>query len=95
MHPDYPRGLRDQCEAAGVSFYFKQWGKYIPYEHDAQPPFIYSQHGDLFDTHGLPDFNEHNPCQGWLLDGNLDLYRKVGKKKAGHLLDGVEHRPEF
>ena len=26
MHPLWARFLRDQCEAAGVPFYFKQWG---------------------------------------------------------------------
>jgi len=26
MHPDWVRRLRDQCQAAGVSFFFKQWG---------------------------------------------------------------------
>ena len=26
MHPDWARGLRDQCAAAGVPFFFKQWG---------------------------------------------------------------------
>lgn len=30
MHPDWARSLRDQCEAAGVSFFFKQWGEYGP-----------------------------------------------------------------
>lgn len=28
MHPDWPRSIRDQCVAAGVPFYFKQWGKF-------------------------------------------------------------------
>ncbi|WP_199031329.1 phage Gp37/Gp68 family protein [Ralstonia sp. ASV6] len=28
MHPDWPRSLRDQCEAAGVAFMLKQWGKW-------------------------------------------------------------------
>lgn len=28
MHPDWPRALRDQCVAAGVAFFFKQWGEY-------------------------------------------------------------------
>ncbi|SDX96804.1 phage Gp37/Gp68 family protein [Roseicitreum antarcticum] len=28
MHPDWARSLRDQCEAAGVAFFFKQWGEY-------------------------------------------------------------------
>jgi protein gp37 len=26
MHADWVRSLRDQCRAAGVSFFFKQWG---------------------------------------------------------------------
>jgi protein gp37 len=30
MHPDWVRSLRDQCQAAGVPFLFKQWGEYIP-----------------------------------------------------------------
>eukprot|EP01037_Dinobryon_pediforme_P021009 gene21009-21763_t len=28
MHPDNPRSLRDQCEAAGVPYLFKQWGEW-------------------------------------------------------------------
>lgn len=27
MHPDWARSLRDQCQDAGVPFFFKQWGK--------------------------------------------------------------------
>lgn len=30
MHPEWARGLRDQCAAAGVPFFFKQWGRYTP-----------------------------------------------------------------
>ena len=26
MHPDWPRSIRDQCQSAGVPFFFKQWG---------------------------------------------------------------------
>jgi protein gp37 len=26
MHPNWARSLRDQCQAAGVPFFFKQWG---------------------------------------------------------------------
>ena len=32
MHPDWARGLRDQCDAAGVPFFFKQWGGWAPYD---------------------------------------------------------------
>lgn len=30
MHPDWARDLRDQCQAAGVPFLFKQWGEHAP-----------------------------------------------------------------
>lgn len=30
MHPDWVRSLRDQCVAAGVPFFFKQWGGRTP-----------------------------------------------------------------
>jgi len=30
MHPDWARGLREQCDAAGVPFFFKQWGEWAP-----------------------------------------------------------------
>ncbi|MCW5233499.1 phage Gp37/Gp68 family protein [Verminephrobacter eiseniae] len=28
MHPDWARSLRDQCQGAGVPFFFKQWGQW-------------------------------------------------------------------
>lgn len=30
MHPDWARGLRDQCTAVGTPFFFKQWGALLP-----------------------------------------------------------------
>lgn len=30
MHPNWARSLRDQCQAAGVAFHFKQWGEWHP-----------------------------------------------------------------
>lgn len=37
MHPDSARSLRDQCTAAGVSFFFKQWGEWLPAGQDGAP----------------------------------------------------------
>lgn len=39
MHPDWTRSLRDQCVAAGVPFFFKQWGEWLPnaQEYGANP----------------------------------------------------------
>lgn len=34
MHPDWPRSLRDQCQAADVPFFFKQWGEWAPWTVD-------------------------------------------------------------
>jgi protein gp37 len=30
MHPDWARSLRNQCQAQGVAFFFKQWGGRTP-----------------------------------------------------------------
>jgi protein gp37 len=30
MHPEWPRWIRDQCNAAAVPFLFKQWGEFAP-----------------------------------------------------------------
>lgn len=37
MHPDWARSLRDQCQAAGVPFLFKQWGEWHPVEINTDP----------------------------------------------------------
>ncbi|MEM7533112.1 MAG: phage Gp37/Gp68 family protein [Chloroflexota bacterium] len=36
MHPDWVRSLRDQCQEHNVSFFFKQWGNWIPSEDDVK-----------------------------------------------------------
>ncbi len=36
-HPEWFINLRDQCIAAGISFFFKQWGAYVPYEPIGEP----------------------------------------------------------
>ena len=30
MHPDWVRSIRDECAAANVPFFFKQWGEWLP-----------------------------------------------------------------
>jgi protein gp37 len=94
MHPDWARSLRDQCQAAGVAFFFKQWGEWGP---------------DTGPAPGKPDreMEGRDPC-AWF-DGNAWhveadgfavpvgavhsigewVYRK-GKGRNGRLLDGAE-----
>lgn len=86
LHPDWVRGVRDQCVAAGVKFHFKQWGEWAPlrWQHHevAKGMFWMWQDGTLRDaTQGMPT------C----MDG-VALVKRVGKANAGHLLDGVEWR---
>ncbi len=87
MHPDWVRGIRDQCVAAGVKFYFKQWGKWgiaEPIPNDRQKRFrIVGGSEPLSPNTIFKIFPEHEistiPMTGWV---------KVGKKKASCLLDG-------
>lgn len=92
MHPEWVRDIRDRCQAAGVRFFFKQWGEWVPYEQDPQPPFWMSQHGTSIDGHHLPaELTEGEPVGAWWAPDCLDepvVYRKVGKKQAGRELDG-------
>ena len=44
MHPDWARALRDQCQAAGVPFFFKQWGNWAETQ-SHEPPIVKT--GDL------------------------------------------------
>ncbi len=37
MHPDWARSLRDQCEAVGTTFLFKQWGEWRPISQMEEP----------------------------------------------------------
>jgi len=94
MPAAWARELRDQCEACETPFLFKQWGEWVPYEHSAQPPFLWSQHGHEIDGHALPDFESEDgqTQREWTSDfADMLLARRVGKKVAGRLLDGVEH----
>jgi len=58
MDPDWVRGIRDQCLAGNIPFFFKQWGEWQFVMKDYEPNHV--------------------------------MYEKVGKKKAGSLLDDRE-----
>lgn len=75
MHPDWARSTRDACARAGVPFFFKQWGAWVPLEQT-----IGAQRANCGDF-SIP----------WHEFADRKLAFRVGKKAAGRLLDGREH----
>lgn len=88
MHPDWARSLRDQCAAAGVPFFFKQWGEWTPGENLTRGGRLRTAtlFADSWDYSTQTDKQSEN-CH---VDDSPDLYH-VGKHAAGRLLDGREH----
>ncbi len=83
MHPDWARGLRDQCQAAGVAFLFKQWGEHLPSSRGMRG---YSK---ITDRYVFGDGSGDVELASWhegLPPGAL--VQRVGKKAAGRMLDG-------
>ena len=63
MHPAWARSLRDQCAAAGVPFFFKQWGEWA--EHNDTPATVQRNSWGMFKVGKIPagrrlDGIEHN-----------------------------------
>lgn len=93
-HPDWARSLRDQCSAAFTPFLWKQWGSWLPWpqfngagiDDDAEQtryPTMEWRDGRWEDV-GYPQWPD------WV-DGEIDDMQcvgRVGKKKAGRMLDG-------
>jgi protein gp37 len=79
MHPDWVRSLRDQCQQAGVPFFFKQWGEWLPAIKGR------SVTGHTLVLEGHAPFTNHPQWHGF--EGGQQVAR-VGKKAAGRLLDG-------
>lgn len=57
-HPDWFRAVRNQCAAAGVPFFFKQWGEYGPSPDAGLPDHLPSDAGFYFDE-------PHTPGKVW------------------------------
>lgn len=81
MHPDWVRSVRDQCQSAGVPFFFKSWGEWLPSGQSVDA--MYDELLDSANTHEWPDANPRHSF-------------RIGTKAAGNLLDGQkwEQLPE-
>lgn len=89
INPKWVRDLRDQCVAAGIPFFFKQWGEWIGGEYDSRKGKFVSTapHDVIFWTNpGHPpmhQFEAKDEFPWWFYAA-----ARVGKKSAGRLLDG-------
>ena len=93
MHPEWARRLRDQCEAAGVPFLFKQWGEWVPvcgavdgWDIGDDPEQSRFDHRD-WENGKWGD--AYRPA--WCDETEDDTVFRVGKKRAGRFLDGKTH----
>ncbi|MBQ4826598.1 phage Gp37/Gp68 family protein [Leisingera sp. HS039] len=87
MHPDWARSLRDQCHAAGTSFFFKQWGSWtVSIDRDRDDPDWRAEYSRLLadsryrilNLQGGHGFHGERVC----------LMKSSPKAAAGRMLDG-------
>ena len=99
MHPDWARSIRDQCGAAGVAFFFKQWGEWAPQIGAVDGWTINDDPEQSRFDHR--EWDEDDQCWSDVFrpiwcdfeDGNYDeaqTVSRLGKKRSGRLLDGRE-----
>lgn len=57
VYPDWIRSIRDQCQAAGVPFFFKQWGEWCPSD---QHPAGFSERLSSYQRHTFEETHSHS-----------------------------------
>ena len=88
LYPDWVRSIRNQCQDTKTPFFFKQWGEWMPRERGVGVFDTLAEHNRdrIVDARGLVHCTRE-------ASGPIAVpMSKVGKKAAGALLDGREHR---
>ena len=92
MHPDWVRAIRDQCAAAGVPFFFKQFGawglsplpSFVPISGEHQLGKLFASEKSYYAIPSVTSEEFPNTIR-------VERLEKVGKHAAGRLLDGRLH----
>lgn len=97
-NPNWVRSLRDQCQDAGTSFFFKSWGEWVPCK-----PMVVDQANRI--EKGLPLPKRYMVLDSGLTEEDMKRDRgiraaitgragvtmaQVGRRHSGRLLDGRE-----
>lgn len=86
MHPDWARDIRDRCVDAGIPFYFKQWGEWVPpdqFDFAGWDDVAWNENGSTVDVDGSVSHRS-----AWPLSDTAEGVWRVGKKRAGRMFDG-------
>jgi protein gp37 len=88
MHIDWARLLRDQCKAANVPYFFKQWGEWqIGGNYDEVRNYVGTERIVFNDGRS---FEVGSPIDHPAAPFRPKIARKIGKSNTGRLLDGCE-----
>lgn len=77
MHPDWVRGVRDQCREACIPFFFKQWGEWLDRD-------------DIHKRGMIPHYE--TAVHEFSNKENYSVMFRIGTKKSGCLLDGIKYK---
>jgi protein gp37 len=85
MHPVWARNLRDQCATAGIPFLFKQGGEWAPVADEVRDTdILLHPSGDRMASQQVRQMYPE-------IVAGVTPMRRVGKKRAGRVLDGTTH----
>lgn len=87
MHPDWARSLRDQCQAADVPFFFKQWGSCLPGNMDGEDERGRAAY-EIDEEHSSIDYDDLGKGREIFEHGTSFI--RFPHKNTGRRLDGRE-----
>ena len=102
-HPDWFRGLRDQCHERGIPYFFKQWGGYWEIAHETTDEYCEAVQLDADDPDDAKLFKKSRDklitIDGRVFDSLDDIpddtrcrhVTRISTKAAGNILDGRQH----